>query len=217
LVVLAFTPGCTETDNKDWFSFARIQKGGFLEDGRLSSLSTYDSRWLSTALERSLGLRMLLEGYLRGETMTKVYSLVAAVPFSPVDVDLNILARGEWDAVKDRMRIWFLPRTDGPNDKPSCYVMIRKFDQRQAVLVCVHIVMNLDVGEEGDQPLFTIGILSNDDIRARAVLGVFLGVPPIFHRRSEITLIEGKWRDDPGAVMRYAANRSEERRVGKEC
>jgi len=132
--------------------------------------------------------------------------LVAALPFSPVDVDLNILARGEWDALKDRLRIWFLPRSDGQNDRTSCYVMIRKFDRRQAVLVCVHIVMNLEVGGKDGQPLFTIGILSNDDIRARAVLGVFLGVPPIFHKRSEITLIEGKWRGDPGAVMRYAAN-----------
>lgn len=149
---------------------------------------------------------MLLEGYIRGETTTKVYSLVAAVPFSPVDVDLNTLARGEWDALKDRMRIWFLPRTEGQNDKPSCYVMIRKFDQQQEVLVCVHIVMNVEDGGKDDQPFFTIGILSNDDIRARAVLGVFLGVPPIFHKRSEITLIEGKWRDDPGVVMRYAAN-----------
>jgi hypothetical protein len=70
--------------------------------------------------------------------------------------------------------------------------MIRKLDQRQGVLVYVHIVMNLGTGEgkEG-QPYFTIGVLSDDDIRARAVLGVFLGVPPIFHKRSEITLIEG--------------------------
>jgi hypothetical protein len=71
----------------------------------------------------------------------------------------------------------------------------------------VHIVMNLgtDEGREG-QPYFTIGILSNDDIRARAVLGVFLGVPPIFHKRSEITLIEGRWRTDSATVMRFVAN-----------
>ena len=151
-------------------------------------------------------MRVQLEGYLRGE-MTRVYSLVAVVPFSPVDVDLNLLARGEWDASKDRLRIWFLPATEGQNDKPSGYVMIRKFDQGQGILVCAHIVMNLGGGSAKDgQPYFTIGILSNDDIRARAVLGVFLGVPPIFHKRSEITLIEGKWRTDPATVMRFAAN-----------
>jgi hypothetical protein len=151
-------------------------------------------------------LRVQLEGYLRGETM-RVYSLVASVPFSPVDVDLNLLARGEWDASKDRLRVWFLPATEGKNERPACYVMIRKLDQRQGVLVYVHIVMNLDTGEgRKGQPYFTIGILSNDDIRARAILGVFLGIPPIFHKRSEITLIEGRWRTDSATVMRFVAN-----------
>lgn len=151
-------------------------------------------------------MRVPLEGYLNGET-TRVFSLVMAVPFSPVDIDLNLLARGEWDALKDRLRVWFLPKTEGQNDKPSCYVMIRKFDSQQAVLVCVHIVMNLDSGTGRDtQPYFKVGILSNDDIRARAILGIFLGVPPIFHKRTEVTLIESKWRDDPATVMRFAAN-----------
>jgi hypothetical protein len=85
--------------------------------------------------------------------------------------------------------------------------MIRKFDEQQAILVCIHIVMNLEVGSGSvDQPFFTLGILSNDDIRARATLGVFLGVPPIFHKRPEIKLIESKWRSDPSTVMRYTAN-----------
>jgi hypothetical protein len=133
--------------------------------------------------------------------------LVASVPYSPVDVDLNLLARGEWNASTDRLRVWFLPATEGQNDKPSGYVMIRKFDQGQGVLVCVHVVMNLEAGAaKNGQPYFTIGILSNDDIRARVVLGIFLGVPPIFHKRSEIALIEGKWRTDPSTVMRFAAN-----------
>lgn len=150
-------------------------------------------------------MRLPLEGYLRGDTR-KVFSLVATLPFSPVDVDLNVLARGQWDSLKDRMRIWFLPGAEGQNDKTSCYVMIRKFDPEQAVLVCMHVVMNLETGGKDNRPFFTVGILSNDDIRARAVLGIFLDVPPIFHKRSEVTLVEGKWRDDPGAVMRYAAN-----------
>jgi hypothetical protein len=155
---------------------------------------------------REFGLRIQLEGYLRGE-MPRVYSLVASVPFSPVDVDLNLLARGEWDASKDRLRVWFLPATEGQNDKQSGYVMIRKFDQEQGILVCVHIVMNLGTGAAKDgQPFFTIGILSNDDIRARAVLGTFFDIPPIFHKRSEVSLVEAKWRTEPEAVMRFAAN-----------
>jgi hypothetical protein len=131
-------------------------------------------------------LRVQLESYL-GPKMPGVYSLVAAVPFSPVDVDLNVLARGEWDSFTDRFRVWFLPKTEGQNDKTSCYVMVRKFDPQQAVLVCVHIVANLEAGEGDDAGrYFTLGILSNDDIRARAVLGIFLGVPPTFHKRSEV-------------------------------
>lgn len=151
-------------------------------------------------------MRVDLESYLGGE-ISRVYSLVASLPFSPVDVDLNLLARGEWDSSKDRLRVWFLPRREGQNDKTSCYVMIRKFDQQQAILVCAHVVMNLGVGPMGEgQPFFTLGILSNDDIRARAMLGVFLGVPPMFHKRSEVKLIENKWRSDPSTVMRYMAN-----------
>lgn len=134
----------------------------------------------------------------------KVYSLVAAVQFSPVDIDLNLLARGEWDATCDRMRVWFLPKTERQGDKMSCYVMIRKFDRKQQALVCVHIVPNLGAGEGDD--FFTIGILSNDDVRAKAVLGVFLGVPPIFHERAEIALMEDMWRTEPDPVMRFAAN-----------
>ena len=136
--------------------------------------------------------------------MMKVYSLVAAVQFSPVDIDLNLLARGEWDATADRMRVWFLPKTEGQSDKISCYVMIRKFDRKQEAVVCVHIVPNLGAGEGDD--FFTIGILSNDDARARAVLGMFLGVPPIFHERTEISLVEDTWRTEPDPVMRFAAN-----------
>jgi len=151
-------------------------------------------------------VRVPLESYL-GREIPSVYSLVAAIPFSPVDLDLNVLARGEWDALTDRFRVWFLPKTEGRNAKTSCYVMIRKFDQEQAVLVCVHIVANLEAGEGGNgQRYFTLGILSNDDIRTRAILGIFLGVPPIFHRRSEITLIERKWRTDPATVARFASN-----------
>jgi len=160
----------------------------------------------SPSLGRLHRLRVPLESYL-GRELPSVYSLVAAVPFSPVDVDLNVLARGEWDALTDRFRVWFLPKAEGQNDKSSCYVMIRKFHQQQAVLVCVHIVANLEADEGRDgQRYFTLGILSNDDIRARAILGIFLGVPPIFHRRSEITLIERKWRVDPATVARFAAN-----------
>jgi hypothetical protein len=149
-------------------------------------------------------LRASLEGYLRGETK-RVYSLVVSVPFSPIDIDFGILARGEWDGLKDRMRFWFLPKT-GAQDKASCYVMIRKFDESQAILVCAHLLVNLEPRDGKGNPLFTIGILCNDEVRARATLGVFIGVPPLFHKRSEITLVEAKWRQDPEAVMRFAAN-----------
>jgi len=148
-------------------------------------------------------LRKSLEGYL-GKEMPEVYSLVAAVPYSPVDVDLAILSRGEWDALSDRFRFWFLP--GGPGEaKPSCYVMIRKYDKEQGVLACVHITANLGHSGE-DESLFTVGLLCNDDVRARAMLGVFLAVPPVFHRRSEVRLVEKRWRSDPETLLRYAAN-----------
>jgi hypothetical protein len=154
-----------------------------------------------------LRLRIPLEAYFQGGT-AKVYSLVAAIPFSPIDLDLNLLARGEWEAFHDRFRICYLPRVEEQNDKPIFYVMIRKFDKQQGILVCAHIVMNLEpeVTNGKPQPNFTVGILSNDEIRARSMLGTMLGIPPIFHRRSEITLIERRWRTDPESVMRFTAN-----------
>jgi len=150
-------------------------------------------------------MRVALERYF-GKEMSRVYSLVANVPFSPVDIDVAGLARGEWDALSDRFRVWFLPKGMAQNDKASCYVMIRKFDRQQGILTCAHIVMNLEDAGRDDCPCFSIGILSNDDIRARAMLGVFLGIPPVFHKRSEIELVEGKWKADPATVAQYTAN-----------
>lgn len=133
---------------------------------------------------------------------------MAAVPFSPIDLDLGLLARGEWDTVKDRFRIWFLPKIEGQNDTSLCYVTIRKLDPEQEVLVYMHIVINLEgrARDENSQSNFTVGILSNDDIRARSTLGVILGIPPVFHRRSEVRLVERKWRTDQEAVTRFSAN-----------
>ncbi len=151
-------------------------------------------------------MRVSLETYLQGGR-ANVYSLVATVPFSPIDLDLGLLARGEWDAVKDRFRIWFLPRIDGQNDTSLCYITVRKLDPEQEVLVYAHIVINLEVkAANANQPNFTVGILSNDDIRARSMLSVILGIPPAFHRRSEVRLVERKWRTDPETVMRFTAN-----------
>ena len=136
-----------------------------------------------------------------------MYSFVASVPFSPLDIDLGHLARGEWNALTDRFRIWYLPRGEGAGGDPVCYVMLRKFDQQDGVLVYGHVVVNTGAAPgDGDERSFTVGIMSNDDIRARAALNAMLEIPPSFHRRSEVRLIERRWRSDPDAVMRFLAN-----------
>ena len=151
-------------------------------------------------------MRVPLQTYLQGGE-AKVYSFVAAVPFSPIDIDLGHLARGEWNALTDRFRIWYMPGEEGRHDTQLCYVMIRKFDPQNEVLTYAHVMVNLNMrSEEGTRPNFTIGILSNDDIRARAALNAMLEIPPAFHRRSELRLIERKWRTDPDAVFRFTAN-----------
>jgi len=38
------------------------------------------------------------------------------------------------------------------------------------------------------------------------MLNSMLDIPPSFHRRNEVKLIERKWRSDPEAVMRFLAN-----------
>jgi hypothetical protein len=129
------------------------------------------------------------------------------VPFSPLDIDLGHLARGEWNTRTDRFRIWFLPRGDRNGGQPVCYVMIRKFDPRDGILVYGHVVVNTEEKEGAEiQRGFTIGIMSNDDVRARSTLNSVLDIPPSFHRRSEIRLVERKWRSDPEAAMRFLAN-----------
>jgi hypothetical protein len=134
-----------------------------------------------------------------------VYSFVASVPFSPLDIDLGRLARGEWNALTDRFRLWYLPSEDGEGDA-SCYVMLRKFDPAEGVLLYGHIVVNLGAKAREEASNFTVGIMSNDDIKARSALNAMLEIPPSFHRRSEVRLIERKWRSDSEAVMRFLAN-----------
>lgn len=152
-------------------------------------------------------MRVPLARYLT-EGTSKVYSLVAMIPFTPIDIDVGRLVRGEWDAIRDRFRLWFIPKIEGRADKPVCYFTIRKFDQQNDVLVFIHVLLNLDttLGSDGRQTEFTVGILSNDDVRARAALGALLDNPPSFHKRREIRLGERRWRTDPQVLMRFRAN-----------
>jgi hypothetical protein len=86
--------------------------------------------------------------------------------------------------------------------------MIRKFDPEQDILVYVHVVVDLatKIGED-NQSFFMLGILSNDDIRARSTLAAIFDIPPVFHRRSEVRLVEKRWRNDAGALLtRFSAN-----------
>ena len=137
----------------------------------------------------------------------KVYSLVVGIPFSPLDIDLGHLARGEWNALTDRFRVWLLPKEEGSESQPTCYVMIRKFDPQVGDQPYGHVVINTaeEPGVE-NSPSFSVGIMSNDDVRARFMLNSVLDIPPSFHRRSEVKLIERRWRSDPEAVMRFVAN-----------
>lgn len=147
-----------------------------------------------------------LENYREGGD-ARVFSLVTSVPFSPLDIDVGRLARGEWNPLTDRFRFWYLPGEDGKHEESLCYLMVRKFEPETRTLAVAHVNVNLAFpGGGGDSRSFTIGILCNDDIRARAALNAMLEIPPAFHRRSELQLIERKWRRDPTAVMRFMAN-----------
>jgi hypothetical protein len=134
--------------------------------------------------------------------------LVANVPFTPIDIDVGRLARGEWDALTDRFRLWFIPRIEGRDDRPVFHFSVRKLDKDSGVLFFIHIVPRLEatLSEGRTEQHFTVGILCNDDVRARAALGSMLDMPPAFRRRSEVTLIEKRWRSDPQAVMFFLAN-----------
>jgi hypothetical protein len=155
---------------------------------------------------RCKDLRFPLSAY--GPGGGRVYSLVAQVSFTPLDVDMGRLARGEWDALTDRFRLWFIPRIEGRDDKPMFHLSVRKFDKDAGVLSFMHVVPNLGgtLREGESEQHFTVGILCNDDVRARAVLGSMLDMPPAFRRRNEIALVEKRWRTDPQAVMFFLAN-----------
>jgi hypothetical protein len=85
--------------------------------------------------------------------------------------------------------------------------MIRKLDPHNEVQTYAHVMVNLNGHGEGEtSPSFVVGILSNDDIRARTAVNAMLEIPPVFHRRAELQPIERKWRSDPDAVLRFAAN-----------
>ncbi len=151
-------------------------------------------------------MRVPLESYL-SVNGAKVYSLVVEVPFSPLDIDLGHLARGEWNALTDRFRVWFLPTEEAGDSQPTCYVMIRKFDPQDGVLLYGHVVVNMGGRQgAGNPPSFTVGIMGNDEVRARYMLNSMLDIPPSFHRRNEVRLVERRWRSDSNAVMRFLAN-----------
>jgi len=151
-------------------------------------------------------LRVPLEAYF-SQNGAKVYSLVVGVPFSPVDIDLGHLARGEWNPLVDRFRFWYLPQREDDGGAPQCYLMVRKFDPQDGVLLYGHVVANSESKPGNDDPRsFTVGIMSNDEVRARSMLNSMLEIPPSFHRRSEVKLVERRWRSDPEAVMRFLAN-----------
>jgi len=84
--------------------------------------------------------------------------------------------------------------------------MIRKLDPHDMILVYAHLVFNIAKPDSAGDSTFTLGILSNDDVRARAALNSLLDIPPSFHRRNEVRILEKKWRDDGNAVMRFTAN-----------
>lgn len=150
-------------------------------------------------------MRIPIERYLEGHG-AKVFSLVVGVPFSPLDIDLGHLARGEWNVLVDRFRVWYLPGESGDGGA-VCYLMVRKFDPQDGVLVCGHMVVNLDRTKGAkDGCSFTVGLLSNDEVKARSMLNSFLDIPPSFHRRSELKVVERRWRQDAGVVMRFTAN-----------
>lgn len=132
----------------------------------------------------------------------KVYSLVVGLPFSPLDFDLGRLARGEWNASVDRFRLWYLP-SESDAESPQCYLMVRKLDPRDGVLLYCHAVVNLS-GDGSSN--FDLGIMSNDEVRANAMLRSVLGVPPSYHRRKHVRVIEDRWRGDKATVMRFLAN-----------
>ena len=150
-------------------------------------------------------MRVPLNAYLSGQG-TEVYSLVVGVPFAPLDVDIAYLSRGEWNPLTDRFRVWYLPDENGEG-QPVCYLMVRKFDPKDGVVVYGHIVVTTKHKDgEDDGWCFTVGILSNDEVRARVMLNSILDIPPSFHRRSELRLVEKRWRNDPEVVMRFLAN-----------
>ena len=151
-------------------------------------------------------MRVPLDAYLSMKG-AKVYSLVVGIPFSPLDIDLGHLARGEWNALTDRFRVWLLLKEEGSESQPTCYVIIRKLDPQVGVLLYGHIVINTAEKPVVENALsFSAGIMSNDDVGARFMLNSVLDIPPSFHRRSEVTLMERRWRSDPDAVMRIVAN-----------
>ena len=150
-------------------------------------------------------MKVPLEAYLRGQG-TKVFSLVARIPFTPLDIDIAYLSRGEWNPLTDRFRVWYLPDENGEG-QPVCYLMVRKFDPKDGVIVYGHIVVNTKhEGREDGGWSFTVGVLSNAEVRARVMLNSMLDIQPSFHRSSELRLVEKRWRSDPEAVMRFLAN-----------
>jgi hypothetical protein len=76
--------------------------------------------------------------------------------------DIGRFARGEWNTLTDRFRLWFIPRIEGHDDRPLCHLSVRKFEREADVLVFMHVLPRLEASlkECSEQEHFAVGVLS---------------------------------------------------------
>ncbi len=139
--------------------------------------------------------------YAEKGKVTVVYSLTATPSFSPIDINVEFLAKDGWSASGDRLRFHIPHGKSPPPSNPMAAViaatkpnlLIRRYDREEDCLAAIRI--HLDG---------VIAILSNDpDFAKRYLRRVFLEMPPSFHSEDELE-IKDEWVTEPFTVAMFA-------------
>jgi hypothetical protein len=142
-----------------------------------------------------------LANYGSDKTGVRVYDLTAAAHFTPIDINVDYLAKAGWSPSTDHFRFLIDPAAVPlPGDLPSVAgggdflnLLIRRYDQEQDCLAVIHVFPN-----------GLITILSNDSAFAKQCLqGLFVNVPPSFHSTACLT-IKAAWVTDSYAVSYFS-------------
>jgi hypothetical protein len=141
-----------------------------------------------------------LTDYAENAKGTAVHSLTATPSFSPIDINVEFLAKDGWSVSGDRLRFHIPPAANLPPGHAMAavlatkpHLLIRRYDREEDCLAAIRVQLDA-----------VTNILSNDPAFAtRYLRRVFLEMPPSFHGEDTLTVKE-EWVTEPTTVAMFS-------------